>query len=95
VTAAWVPDGLDWKAFNGEIKRRDLVLAGGQGKLTGKIFRLGHLGSVTVEEIVEAIETLEAVSIEWGREVERGAAVQASQRAAAPAAEQPPALQPA
>jgi aspartate aminotransferase-like enzyme len=89
VTAAWVPDGLDWKAFNGEIKRRDLVLAGGQGKLTGKIFRLGHLGSVTVDEIVEAIETLEAVSIEWGREVERGAAVEAARRAAAETALQP------
>ena len=22
VTAAWIPDGLDWKAFNGEVKRR-------------------------------------------------------------------------
>jgi aspartate aminotransferase-like enzyme len=89
VTAAWVPDGLDWKAFNGEIKRRQLVLAGGQGKLTGKVFRLGHLGSVTVDEIVEAIDTLEAVSLEWGREVERGAAVAAAQRAAADAALQP------
>ena len=26
------------------VKRRGVVLAGGQGKLTGKIFRLGHLG---------------------------------------------------
>ena len=52
VTAALVPDDLDWKAFNGEVKRRGVVLAGGQGKLTGKIFRLGHLGSVTVEDIL-------------------------------------------
>ena len=89
VTAAWVPEGLDWKAFSAEIKRQQLVLAGGQGKLTGKVFRLGHLGSVTLEEIVEAIETIETVSIEWGREVERGAAVDAAQRAAADAALQP------
>ena len=27
------------------LKRAALVLAGGQGKLTGKIFRVGHLGS--------------------------------------------------
>ena len=52
VTAAHVPDDLDWKAFNSEVKRRGVVLAGGQGKLTGKIFRLGHLGSVTLEEIL-------------------------------------------
>ncbi len=89
VTAAWIPDGLDWKAFNGEIKRRDLVLAGGQGKLTGKVFRVGHLGSVTVGEILEAIKTIEAVSLEWGRHVEAGAAVAAAERAAAGAALQP------
>ena len=59
VTAAVVPDDLDWKSFNGELKRRGLVLAGGQGKLTGKIFRLGHLGSVTVEEILGAMSALE------------------------------------
>jgi len=89
VTAAWIPDGLDWKAFNAEIKRRDLVLAGGQGKLTGKVFRVGHLGSVTLGEIVEAIGAIEAVSIQWGREVEAGTAVAAAERAAAGAALQP------
>ena len=55
VTAAWIPDGLDWKAFNGALKRRGLVLAGGQGKLKGRIFRLGHLGSVTTDDILAAL----------------------------------------
>ncbi len=82
VTAAHVPEGLDWKAFNTEVKRRGVVLAGGQGKLTGKIFRLGHLGSVTLEEILGAISTLEVVSLTQGRPVEPGAAVAAAQRAA-------------
>lgn len=82
VTAAHVPDGLDWKAFNGDLKARGLVLAGGQGKLTGKIFRLGHLGSVTLEEILGAFSTLEIVSLAQGRPVEPGAAVAAAQRAA-------------
>ena len=82
VTAATVPDGLDWKAFNGELKTRGLVLAGGQGRLKGRIFRLGHLGSVTIEEILGAIATLELVSIDHGRPVEPGAAVAAVQRAA-------------
>ena len=82
VTAALVPDGLDWKAFNGEVKRRGVVLAGGQGKLTGKIFRVGHLGSVTIEEILGAMHTLELVSLLQGRPVEPGAAVAAAQRAA-------------
>jgi aspartate aminotransferase-like enzyme len=58
------------------------VLAGGQGKLKGRIFRLGHLGSVTVEEILGALATLEAVSIEHGRPVEPGRPSAAAQRAA-------------
>ena len=82
VTAANVPDDLDWKAFNTEVKRRGVVLAGGQGKLTGKIFRLGHLGSVTLEEILGAMSTLEMAAIQAGRPVTPGAAVAAAQVAA-------------
>lgn len=82
VTAAVVPTDLDWKSFNAEVKRRGVVLAGGQGKLSGKIFRLGHLGSVTLEEILGAFSTLEIVSLQQGRPIEPGAAVAAAQRAA-------------
>ena len=86
VTAAWVPDDLDWKAFNADLRRRGLVLAGGQGKLTGKIFRVGHLGSVTVEEIIAAIATLEAALLAAGRDIWAGRGVAAAQRAALEAA---------
>ncbi|MEO5703625.1 MAG: alanine--glyoxylate aminotransferase family protein [Candidatus Limnocylindrales bacterium] len=89
VTAAHIPEGLDWRGFNGDLKREGLVVAGGQARLAGKVFRLGHLGSVTVDEIVDAIQTLETVSIKWGREVEAGAAGLAARRAAAEAALQP------
>jgi aspartate aminotransferase-like enzyme len=82
VTAAIVPDDLDWKAFNGGLKRRGVVLAGGQGKLTGKIFRLGHLGSVTIEEILGAMSALEFVSLGSGRAIRPGSAVAAAQVAA-------------
>ena len=89
VTAAHIPDGLDWKAFNAELKRRGLILAGGQARLAGKVFRVGHLGSVSVDEIVDALETLESVSVAWGRPVEAGAAMAAARKAAAEAALQP------
>ncbi|HEY3164707.1 MAG TPA: alanine--glyoxylate aminotransferase family protein [Candidatus Limnocylindrales bacterium] len=82
VTAALLPDGHDWKTFNGAIKSHGVVLAGGQGKLTGKIFRLGHLGSVTVDEILGVIAVLERVSLEQGRRIEPGQAVAAAQAAA-------------
>jgi len=82
VTAAVVPADLDWKSFNGEIKRRGVILAGGQAKLAGKIFRVGHLGSVTIEEILGVMSVLEFVSIGAGRSVRPGAGVAAAQVAA-------------
>ena len=81
VTGAWIPDGVDWKVFNGGLKKRGLVLAGGQGKLKGKVFRLGHLGSVTTDDILAAIGALEATAIEVGLPVAPGSAVAAAQQA--------------
>jgi aspartate aminotransferase-like enzyme len=81
VTAAWIPDDLDWKAYNAGLKRRGLVLAGGQGKLKGRIFRVGHLGSVTTDDILAAVGALEATAVELGRDVQPGAAVAAAQQA--------------
>ncbi len=81
VTAAWIPEDLDWKSFNAEVKARQVILAGGQGRLKGKIFRVGHLGAVNLDDILGAIGALEEVARAFGRPVEPGAAVAAAQRA--------------
>jgi aspartate aminotransferase-like enzyme len=82
VTAAWLPEDLDWKAFNGTLRRLGLVIAGGQGALKGRIFRIGHLGHVTIPAILDAMAVLEFTFIELGRPLEPGAAVRAAQIAA-------------
>ena len=82
VTSAWMPADLDWKAFNGKLRKLGLVVAGGQGPLKGKIFRIGHLGHVTVPAILNAMAVLEQALLELGRPVEPGAAVAAAQVAA-------------
>jgi len=82
VTAARVPAGLDWKAFNREVRAHGVILAGGQAKLAGQVFRIGHLGSVTLGEILDALAVIEEVSIAFGRQTEPGAGVAAAQRAA-------------
>ena len=47
VTAAWLPEGVDWAALNKAMRARGLVLAGGQDRLAGQILRIGHLGDVS------------------------------------------------
>jgi aspartate aminotransferase-like enzyme len=58
VTAAWLPEGVEWAPFNAEMRSRGLVIAGGQGKWAGRIFRFGHMGEVGIDEMVEAIRIL-------------------------------------
>ncbi len=82
VTAALVPEGVDWSAFNAELHGRGLVLAGGQGKMKGKIFRIGHLGDVSVDDIVDALEIIEEGAAAVGLTVERGAGPTAARKAA-------------
>ena len=61
VTAIKGPEGVDLKKLL-QILREDygVVLAGGQGKLDGKIFRIGHMGWVTEADIGEVIAALKA-----------------------------------
>lgn len=62
VTAVRCPGGVNV----GELRRaledeHRVVLAGGQGKLAGKIFRIGHLGLVSEEDIRQTLDALAEV----------------------------------
>jgi aspartate aminotransferase-like enzyme len=60
VTAAWLPEGMAWTELGAWLREHGLVLAGGQGKWTGRILRMGHMGDVTFGEIADAVSTLGA-----------------------------------
>ena len=60
VTAVKMPEGIDGRALMGRLRtEKNVVLAGGQGKLSTSIFRIGHLGHVTENDIDEVISALE------------------------------------
>ena len=62
VTAIRIPAGVDGAKLVGLMRtEEDVVLAGGQGKLARDIFRIGHLGFVTKEDIIEVLEALKRV----------------------------------
>jgi len=84
VTALYLPDALTGEKSDAVLKTwRDLglVVGEGQGKLAGKIFRIGHLGSVHEEDVVATVEVLERGLEANGYPVTRGAALTAAQRA--------------
>jgi aspartate aminotransferase-like enzyme len=62
VTAVKIPAGVDGRQMVRLMRdEEDVVLAGGQGKLAGNIFRIGHLGYVTQDDIQEVLEALQRV----------------------------------
>jgi len=58
-----------------------LIVGEGQGKLSGKIFRIGHLGAVYEPDVVATVEALERGLEAQGHRVTRGAALIAARRA--------------
>lgn len=62
VTAISVKAGMDVKKLLKILREEyQIVLAGGQQSLQGKIFRIGHLGLITEEDIEEIIAALKEV----------------------------------
>lgn len=60
ITAVMPPASLDAEKVRSVIKKRfDIVMAGGQDHLKGKVFRIGHLGFVSDRDILTAISALE------------------------------------
>jgi aspartate aminotransferase-like enzyme len=60
VTAVWWPEGIDGSAISRRAREEfGVVFGGGQGKLKGKIFRVGHLGHVSEQDVSDALDVLE------------------------------------
>ncbi|MGH2383005.1 MAG: pyridoxal-phosphate-dependent aminotransferase family protein, partial [Candidatus Limnocylindria bacterium] len=81
VTAAWLPEGVEWGPFNAAMRARNLVIAGGQGKWAGRILRFGHMGDVGIEEMADALERMGDTFPGFGHEADGPAAAAAARSA--------------
>lgn len=80
ITSVDSPDGMDTGLINKTFRDvYGMSIVGGQGKLKGKIFRIGHLGYVDGSDIILAIGTLEMVMHRVGKKVPLGAGVKAAE----------------
>jgi aspartate aminotransferase-like enzyme len=58
---AVAPEGIDAEELRKAVKQRfDILLAGGQDHLKGKVFRIGHLGFVCDRDVLTAVAAIEA-----------------------------------
>jgi aspartate aminotransferase-like enzyme len=81
MTAVKIPPGIDGRSFLERVESRfGVKLAGGQGPLEGRIFRLAHFGVLDALDIIAALVAIELVLDQMGYEVTLGAAVAAAGR---------------
>jgi aspartate aminotransferase-like enzyme len=60
VTAIKMPEGVTDKQLRGTMRDKYRIeLAGGQDHLKGNVFRIGHMGNITEQEIITTIAALE------------------------------------
>jgi alanine-glyoxylate transaminase/serine-glyoxylate transaminase/serine-pyruvate transaminase len=80
LTAVVMPEGLDSNALIARARDRfDLALGVGLGRLRGKVFRIGHLGSLGELEVLATIAGVEMALRESGHRVAMGAGVAAAE----------------
>jgi aspartate aminotransferase-like enzyme len=81
VTAAWVPEGIDGKELvRLMFREHGIQVAGGQGEMAGRIFRIGHCGYFDAYDIIATIAAAELSLEALDYPVELGRGVGAAQR---------------
>jgi aspartate aminotransferase-like enzyme len=81
LTAFRVPEGLKDSQIRGKMAERfGVTTVGGQGKIKGKIVRIGHMGYTDELDVISALAALEMALAELGLDVEPGKAVTAAQQ---------------
>jgi len=81
LTPVVAPAGIDSEKILATYSTsHNITIAGGQGEMKGKVFRLGHMGYVAEFDVITALAALEQVLQELGHSVDFGASVSAAQK---------------
>jgi aspartate aminotransferase-like enzyme len=75
------PKGIDSEKIVAAYSRtHNITIAGGQGEMKGKLFRLGHMGYAAEFDVIIALAALEQVLAELGVPVDFGASIAGAQK---------------
>jgi aspartate aminotransferase-like enzyme len=80
ISAMKSPAGIDGEDIKNDMKKRGVIIAGGQERLKSKIFRIGCMGNVTARDVLSTIQQLEIVLNKRGYIDSLGAGTEAATR---------------
>lgn len=81
VTSIMIPGSIDSKELTKIMRLKyGVTIAGGQGKMAGKIIRIGHLGYVNMFDVITAVSALEMALKDLNHNFEAGSGIAAAQK---------------
>lgn len=81
VTGVYIPEGVKWSEFEKRLNEKyNVLVAGGQDELKGKIFRVGTIGYLGDLDIIAGIAAIEMALYESGYKFEIGKGVSVAQK---------------
>jgi len=72
------PEGIEDKSFRNLYFENGVVVAGGLGETAGRVFRIGHMGNISVSQVYFAIEALERTLSSLGHKFDPGSGLKAA-----------------
>lgn len=75
VTALYYPEGIDDARFRELVAERNILISPGFGPLRGKTFRVGHMGNISVNELIAVVSAIEYTLLKLGFKIELGRGV--------------------
>ena len=79
VTAVAVPPGVDGKQLTKLMyDRSQVMVAGGQGEMAGKVFRIAHMGYISPDDVLAGLAALEQALASLGYNMTAGSGVKAA-----------------
>lgn len=78
LSVARYPEEIEDLAFRKTFFMNGVVVAGGLGHLAGSVFRMGHMGNLSVSQVYFALDALEKTLFSLGYTFDPGSGLQAA-----------------
>ncbi len=78
LTVCRYPEGIEDRSFRTTYASNGVIVAGGLGEVAGKVFRMGHMGNLSVSQVEFAVRALEGTLSTLGYSFDPHSGIQAA-----------------
>jgi len=80
VSTILYPVGIEDLSFREKLYKNGVLVSAGKGVLAGKIFRLGHMGNISENEVVATLSIIEKTLSDINYDFRLGAGIGAAEK---------------